>query len=58
LKSDFSSTDFSARVKIPKATVAGLLKVLEDEAVIAPTRAGQGREAAVYAFTWLLKLVS
>ncbi len=54
----FSSTDFSARAKIPKATAARLLKVLEHEGVIALTRAGQGREASVYAFTRLLKFVS
>jgi Fic family protein len=54
----FSSTDFSARAKIPKATAARLLKVLEHEGVIALIRAGQGREASVYAFTRLLKLVS
>ncbi len=53
-----SSTDFSARAKIPKATVARLLKVLEHEGVIALTRAGQGREAGIYAFTRLLKIIS
>jgi hypothetical protein len=46
----FSSTNFSAQAKIPKATAARLLKVLEHEGVIALTQAGQGREAGVYAF--------
>jgi Fic family protein len=54
----FSSTDFSLRAKIPKATAARLLKVLEREGVVALTHAGQGREASVYTFTQLLKLVS
>jgi len=54
----FSSTDFSARAKIPKATAARLLKVLEHEGVIVLSQASQGREASVYAFIRLLKLVS
>lgn len=54
----FSSTDFSLRAKIPKATAARLLKVLEREEVITLTQAGQGREASVYSFNRLLKLVS
>jgi Fic family protein len=54
----FTSTDFSVRAKIPKATAARLLKVLENEGVIVLTQAGQGREAGVYAFSRLLKLVS
>jgi Fic family protein len=54
----FTANDFSVRAGIPRGTAARLLKSLELGKIIERASVGQGREAGLYVFTKLLKVVS
>ncbi|MGA9110000.1 MAG: Fic family protein [Smithella sp.] len=53
----FTSTLFAAQTKIPKPSVARILKFLVDEEVVVQVQPAQGRRPALYCFYELLKII-